>query len=108
MKKLTTSDKKKLILFMCLVALFVLSGCQKNVDSDGYTLAERIIYLDTPWKDMLDESIFTAILVYPLAQCINWFGKITGSGVAGVAITTLAYNIIIFLFPFNKMSANKR
>lgn len=85
---------KKILMLMAVVSLFVLSGCQRNVDENGITLAEKIISLSTPWKTMLDESFFTAILVYPLAQVVNFVGKYT-TPFLGVVITTLLYNIVI-------------
>lgn len=92
MKKI--SKNRKFLVLACLVLLAILAGCQSNVDSSGKTIAERIIHLTTPWSDMFDESIFSAILVYPLAQCINYIGTWTNSAILGVVITTLAYNVI--------------
>jgi YidC/Oxa1 family membrane protein insertase len=89
-----TLSNKKFWLVLCLIGLAVLTGCQRNVDPTGKTLPERIIYLNTPWSAMFNESILSAILVYPLAQCINLIGKALNSGVAGVAITTILYNVL--------------
>ncbi|MBQ3375665.1 MAG: membrane protein insertase YidC [Erysipelotrichaceae bacterium] len=91
MKKLSN---KKMLVILCMFALLLLAGCQRNVDGQGNVLPERIIYLDTPWSAMLNESILTAVLVYPLAQLINFIGGLTGSGVLGVVITTLLYNVL--------------
>lgn len=98
---------KKIILLACLLGLLILAGCQTNVDSTGKTIAERIIHLDTPWSAMFDESIFSAILVYPLAQCINFIGSKTNSAVLGVVITTLLYNAITLVFSV-KQSINSQ
>ena len=92
MKKLLSN--KKFLIVVCVLVLMVLTGCQRNTDAQGNTLPEKIIYLDTPWSAMLNESILTAILVYPLAQCINFIGTHTNSAVLGVVITTLLYNVI--------------
>lgn len=86
--------KKKIMLIMLIVLVAVLTGCQRNTDANGNTLAEKVIYLTTPWKDMLDESFFTAIFVYPLSQCVNWLGTVLHSAVLGVIVTTVIYNII--------------
>ena len=83
-----------MLVILCMFALLLLAGCQRNVDGQGNVLPERIIYLDTPWSAMLNESILTAVLVYPLAQLINFIGGLTGSGVLGVVITTLLYNVL--------------
>lgn len=92
MKKILSN--RKMLVILCMFALLLLAGCQRNVDGQGNVLPERIIYLDTPWSAMLNESILTAVLVYPLAQLINFIGGLTGSGVLGVVITTLLYNAL--------------
>ena len=92
MKKLFSN--KKVLLVVCVLLLIALTGCQRNTDAQGNTLPERIIYLSTPWSAMLNESILTAILVYPLAQCINFIGTHLNSAVLGVVITTLLYNVV--------------
>ncbi len=86
--------KKRIMLVMLIVLLALLTGCQRNTDASGNTLPEKIIYLTTPWKDMLNESFFTAIFVYPLSQCVNWLGENLHSSVLGVIITTILYNIL--------------
>jgi YidC/Oxa1 family membrane protein insertase len=86
--------KKRIMLIMLIVLVAVLTGCQRNTDANGNTLAEKVIYLTTPWEDMLDESFFTAIFVYPLSQCVNWLGTVLHSAVLGVIVTTVIYNII--------------
>lgn len=93
MKKVL-SNKRILLVLLVLAALCLLSGCQRNTDAQGNTLAEKIIYLDTPWKQMKDESILTAILVYPLAQCINFIGTKLNSAIIGILLTTVLFNIL--------------
>ncbi|MBR6958468.1 MAG: membrane protein insertase YidC [Erysipelotrichaceae bacterium] len=93
MKKVL-SDRKTMLILLALIGLAVLSGCQRNVDANGNTLAERIISLDTPWKAILNESFFSAIFVWPLAQCINFIGSKLGSAVIGVLLTTVAFNLL--------------
>lgn len=95
MKKILSN--KKFWILICVFGLLLLSGCQRNTDAQGNVLPERIIYLSTPWSAMLNESILTAILVYPLAQLINFIGGLTGSGVLGVVITTLLYNALTMI-----------
>lgn len=92
MKKMKLN--KKILVLLVLISLFVLSGCQRNVDANGITLAEKVIKLDTPWSAMLDESFFTAILVYPLAQVVNFIGKFS-TPFFGVVITTILYNVLV-------------
>lgn len=93
MKKVL-SNKKLVMVVMLVLFVLVLAGCQSYVDVDGTTKAEYIITLDTPWKKILDESFFSAIFVWPLAQAINWVGGIVKSPVVAVTIITLLYNLI--------------
>jgi len=95
MRKLLANKKVRLGLCLLLVVL-ALAGCQANVDSSGNTLAEKIIYLNTPWSQLKDESIFSAILVWPLAFCINWLTSKVGSVVLAIILTTLAINLLTF------------
>ena len=95
MKQLLSNKKVRLVLFVVgMVA--ILTACTTNVDSNGNTLPERIIYLTTTWSEIRDESIFSAILVWPLALCINWLSAQLHSPVWGVVLTTLAINILTF------------
>ena len=55
--------KKVIMLSMLVVLVVLMTGCQSNVDASGHTLPERIISLSTPWKDMMNESFFTALFV---------------------------------------------
>jgi len=87
-------NKKQILLVMLVVGLFILSGCQRNTNADGSTMAEKIIYLETPWKQMFEnEDFFTALIVYPLSQAINFVSQYTGVALA-VAIVAILYNVI--------------
>ena len=89
MKKLLSN--KKMLVLICVFGLLLLAGCQRNVDGQGNVLPERIIYLDTPWSAMLNESILTAILVYPLAQIINFIGNL----LSGDHIYKMDYQVML-------------
>ena len=91
-------SNKKTIIIVLLIMIAVLAGCQRNTDQSGVTLPEKIIYLSTPWKDMLNESFFAAIFVYPLAQSVNFIGTKLNSSFLGIVITTLLFNIITLSF----------
>ena len=95
MKKL---NKKKLLVLLLIIGLAVLTGCQRNVDSNGVTLPEKVIYLDTPWKAMMNEGFISALLVWPLAQAINLVNSWTGSAILSVALVTLLFNVITLPF----------
>ncbi len=96
MKKIISNKKTLIVILLVMVA--VLAGCQRNVDQSGATLPEKIIYLSTPWRDMLNESFFTAIFVYPLAQCVNFIGTKLNSSFLGIVITTILFNVITLSF----------
>lgn len=86
--------KKVVILLMLITMVVLMTGCQSNVDANGNTLAERVIYLSTPWSQSLDESFFTAIFVYPIAQVINWIGSKLNSAALAITITTILFNLL--------------
>ena len=80
---------------LVIAALFILSGCARNTDANGITLPEKVIYLTTPFKDMMKEGFLTAVLVWPLAQAINLFYKWIGSSTLAIILVTVIYNILI-------------
>ena len=106
MKKILSN--KKVLILLCMFALLLLSGCQRNTDAQGNILPEKIIYLSTPWSAMLNESILTAILVYPLAQIINFIGGLTGSSVLGVVLTTLLYNALTIVLSIKSTVSSQK
>lgn len=96
MKKFTT--KKLLLVSFAVLAVFMLAGCQRNVDENGVVLAEKIIYLTTSWGDILKtDGLFTTVFVYPLSQCINFLSQYVGVALA-IAFTTLIVNAVTLSF----------
>lgn len=96
MKKL--SKKKVMLVLAVIFVLLALTGCQNNMNPDGTVKAERIIYLTTGWGDIFKtEGLFTTIIVYPLAQCINFLDQYVGVVIA-IALTTLIVNLITYSF----------
>ncbi len=95
MKKL---NKKKVLVMLLILGLMVLTGCQRNVDTNGVTLPEKVIYLNTPWKAMMNEGFISALLVWPLAQAINLVYSWTGISILAVAIVTLVFNLVTLPF----------
>lgn len=95
MKKL--SHKKVMLLVAVIFFLLLVSGCQNNVDPTTHrTLDEKIIYLTTGWGEMWkNEGLFTSLIVYPLAQCINLLSQYAGV-VGGIALTTILVNALTF------------
>ena len=74
----TRINKKAILLAVCAAAVLI-AGCARVVDADGHTLEEKIIYLTTKWSDMMSEGFITVLLVYPLAQAINWVSSLLNS-----------------------------
>ena len=93
MKKL--SNRKLMLLLIAVAFLLVATGCQNNMDPTTHqTLPEKIIYLTTAWGDMWkSEGLFTSLIVYPLAQMINFFSQYLGV-VMGIVLTTVLVNVL--------------
>ena len=75
--------------------LFVLTACTNVIDPDTKRVyLDKIIYLDTSFSAILDsESWFTALLIYPLAQAINWIDQYLGVFLA-ITIVTIAIKLL--------------
>ena len=96
MRKLTS--KRVLLITIAVLAVLMLTGCQRNVDADGKVLAEKIIYLTTSWGEILEtDGLFATVFVYPLSQCINFLSKYVGVALA-ITFTTLVVNLITLSF----------
>ena len=93
MKKL--SNRKLMLLLIAVAFLLVATVCQNNMDPTTHqTLPEKIIYLTTAWGDMWkSEGLFTSLIVYPLAQMINFFSQYLGV-VMGIVLTTVLVNVL--------------
>lgn len=92
------SKKKLLVLLVFVIALLVISGCKgAPVDAN-----KKIIQIttETTFNEIFkNESWFSALFVFPLAQAINKTAPTLG--IAGaIAIVTVAVNLIILLFTF--------
>ena len=82
--------RKKGKYILLAILLVLLAGCTRVVDSSGKVLVEKIIYTTTTFGEMFaNESWFTAIFVYPLAQVINILTPSVGVVMAIVACTVL-------------------
>ncbi len=91
-------NKKRL--FAILTVLFmvlVLTGCASPRDAEGNI---KLIYLDTPYSTMKEEGIFAAILIYPLAQAINFLSDKLHSCGAAVVVVTLILNALVLALTF--------
>lgn len=61
----------------------------------------------TTFKDMMDEGWFDAIIVYPIAQVINFVASLTDAGV-GIIATTFLIQLIVFAFSIKSQVASQK
>ncbi len=90
---LDRNSKKYLKLAILMLVLVALTGCTRNIDSNGVLIADRAINSTTPWN--MSNGIFDFILVIPLAKLILMITDIFGNVAAGVVAVTVIVNIII-------------
>lgn len=95
--KITPRTKKLLLAlaFICVTA--TLTGCSVPHDANG-----NVILIDpstTFSSIMADESWFSAIFVWPLAQLINYLTPIFGVGIA-IAVITISVNGLLAVATF--------
>mgnify|MGYP003254448112 FL=1 len=90
---------------------------RKNVDFEKGSKAEklykdlkpdeRITIKPTTFSDAMDEGWFHGIIVYPIAQLINWVANFTDAGI-GIIAATFLIQLLIFLFSIKSQVANQR
>lgn len=91
-------NKKKLILFVALFAVFAVA-CTPVVDPETKkTLEKFIIYPDTPFSQVMAEGWFEGLFVWPLAQAINFVGGFTKDAGIAILIVTIAINLLLSVF----------
>lgn len=93
-------NKKRLILIVSLVCiLFFMTGC---------SVKDGAISLDTKFSDIKSEGFLNALLVYPLAQAINWLSVKTSSVFLGITIVAVALNVIVVALTFKSNVSMQR
>ncbi|MBQ1508558.1 MAG: YidC/Oxa1 family membrane protein insertase [Erysipelotrichaceae bacterium] len=98
------SNKRFIRIISVILLAFVLTGCQIATNPDG---SIKLIYLTTTFREMMEEGVFSAILIYPLAQSINFLDKYIGVGGA-VMIVTLLLNAAILALTFKSNVSMQR
>ncbi|MEG0314197.1 MAG: membrane protein insertase YidC [Erysipelotrichaceae bacterium] len=86
-------DKKKLAL-LSVFMLVSLAACSNPRLADGTIDPEAIIKLSTSWGDVFSGGWFDGIFVYPMAQLINFIGKLTGDAGMAIILSVLIINIL--------------
>lgn len=90
------SRKTKRVLTILLV-LILLVGCARTsvIDPEtGEVLIDQVISLDTPWN-YSELGFFTAVLIWPLAQVVNFLASHIGVVWAIIAITLIIYTLLM-------------
>ena len=100
---------KKIIIGISLFAvLLVLTGCTQ-IPTDPVTKEPIYITLETTYGDLakFKSGIFDYVLIYPLAQAINFLSDKFGV-FGGVALVTLILNLILLIFTFKSSESMQR
>lgn len=101
-------NKKTIKIFLLASLLLTVTGCTQTTGPDGKTLPEKIIYSTTTFKEILEnESWFTSIFTYPIAQAINFLDKYVGV-VFAVILVTLLVNIILLPLTLKSTSGTQK
>lgn len=61
----------------------------------------------TSFGEIMDDGWFDGLIVYPIAQLINWVASFSDGGV-GIIVTTLLIQLLIFLFSIKSQVASQR
>lgn len=61
----------------------------------------------TSFGDLMDEGWFQGLIVYPIAQLINWVAKYTDAGI-GIIAATFLIQLLIFAFSIKSQVASQR
>jgi YidC/Oxa1 family membrane protein insertase len=103
MKKLRS---KKFLIYTPLI-LVLLSGCTRITDSKGQVLAQYLIKLSTGFSIVFKESWFTGLLVYPLAQVINFLDQYMNVLFA-IIIVTIGIKLLTLTFTIKSTVASQK
>ncbi|MEG2800247.1 MAG: YidC/Oxa1 family membrane protein insertase, partial [Erysipelotrichaceae bacterium] len=72
-----------------------------------YKASDLIEIKATSFGDAMDEGWFTGLIVWPIAQLINWVATFTDAGI-GIIAATFLIQVLIFLFSLKSQVANQR
>lgn len=96
------------MLFMGLLIMVTLVACTNPRDPEtGQIIEKYLIRSTTPIGDQLSLGWFDGLIVWPIAQLINWISKYTDAGI-GIIIVTLLLQAFTFIFSIkSQVSAQK-
>lgn len=102
--------KKIILLVGIFAALFLLSGCTTPMVKDPETGKEvvKLITTSTTFQEIFSsESWFSALIVFPLSQLMNYLTPIIGV-VAAIAVVTVGVNVFTMLLTVKSTVASQR
>lgn len=99
-------DKKKLM-FLSITLLLTLVACKTARNADGTINADMIIHLSTGFKDTLATGWFDGLIVWPIAQLINFVNQYVDAGVS-IIIVTAFINILISVLTLKSQVSAQR
>lgn len=89
-------NKKTQRLLFVVAAVLLLTGCGRITGEDGKVLADKIIYLTTPFSHMINnEGWFEALFVWPFAQLINFLAQYMNVAIAVIVVTIFSRIVIL-------------
>jgi len=104
--KFRFSAKKLLLISSLILFAFVLTGCRIPTDPETNEIIQ-ITPTTTFQEIMASENWFSAILVWPMAQVLNYLSPYIG--VAGaIALLTLVVNAILMIFTLKSTIATQQ
>lgn len=99
-------DKKKLML-LSLVMLVTLVACKSARNSDGSIIPEMLISLDTGFKETLSTGWFDGLIVWPIAQLINFVSQYSDAGIA-IIVVTIFINLATAVFSIKSQVSSQK
>jgi len=103
--KLTSVQKKMILLSLAVVVMFTATGCRVPTDSTG---AIKQITNTTTFQDVMSsENWFSAVLVWPIAWLINNMTPHIGVA-AAITVVTLLVNLILLAFTVKSTVASQQ
>lgn len=100
--------KKKMILFSLLL-LVVVAGCANYVNPDTKKVYEEfVITSSTTFKEVWNEGWFAGLLIWPIAQLINWVGGMTGDAGIAIIVATVLINLLISILSIKSQIGQQR
>lgn len=69
--------------------------------------SEEVTIEPTPWKEAWSNGWFDGLIVWPIAQLINWFASFTDAG-WGIILTTLVIQLLIYVLTYKSQLSQQR